>query len=330
MNKFCQLLRLGINSGRDEQVLGFLGGEQTGPSATNSEILARNEVAAPVQMPDLIDTGDSDDFYGTQNSEETQSDQIIGNLTSAPPPLIDDLFGEGPPVNAASTSELKNEDDPFSDVSFHTNEDDVFSGMTFDSKQDAGEKKPAPELFDIFGSDIVDPPTGQESSKKDVVDLMGGLSVNENGSKTEKKETSFGGLPESLFSDPIKQPPVNMVSNDAMSGVLGPQAQNFAFPQGAMAYNIPPGLMFNPAFAPQQLNYGAMGNLFAQHLAYQQQLGNMAAQNSVGVHSAGSTGGYSPAIPDIFQANYPSQVPNPTLNGAKKEETKAFDFISVS
>ena len=165
---------------------------------------------------------------------------------------------------------------------------------------------------------------------------MGGLSINENGSKMEQKVTSSGALSQELFSDSNSRPS-HQGSNDALSGILGPQTSgsnpNFMFPQGVMPYNIPPGLMFNQAFASQQINYGAMGNLFAQHLATMsnfQHLGNLAAQNSGGVHAAGSTGDYSGALPDIFQPNFPSAVPNPTLNNSKKEDTRAFDFISVS
>jgi hypothetical protein len=40
--------------------------------------------------------------------------------------------------------------------------------------------------------------------------------------------------------------------------------------------------------------------------------------------------GNSP-LPDIFQPNFPSQTPSSMINNSKKEDnTKAFDFISVS
>ncbi|XP_062087544.1 protein MODIFIED TRANSPORT TO THE VACUOLE 1 [Humulus lupulus] len=313
------------------KVLSLLGGEQTGSTIRVSEKHVKADAVPVVQMPDLIDTGDQDDFLGTQNSEDQQNDQIITNLTK-PPPLIDDLFGDNF-SNAVSTSELKNDDDPFADVSFHSSESkepaDLFSEMTVDSKEDASAnhlaKKTAPELFDIFGYD-----SGitmeQENQKKDVDDLMIGLSINENGPKAEQKGSSSGLLSQALFSD-TKSHPSHQVSND-MTGILGPQTvgmnANFMFPQGAMPYNIPPGFMFNQAFPSQQINYAAMGNLFAQQLALQQ-LGHLTAQNSGSVQVAGATDG---ALPDIFQPNFPAPAANPTVNSSKKEDTRAFDFIS--
>lgn len=321
--------------------MSLLGGE-TGNSASISEKHLKAEAATIVQMPDLIDTGDGDDLHGTQNSEK-QNDQIFANLTTTPPPLIDDLFGDSS-SNVVSTSDLKNDDDPFADVSFHTSEtrehvDDLFSGMTVDGKEDASEnhiaaKKNGPELFDLFGSESGIPV--KENHKNDAEDLMAGLSINENSSKTAQKGISPGAVSEALFSD-TKSHPSHQVSNDAMSGILGPQTvgmnANLMFPQGAMPYNIPPGFMFSQAFPSQQINYGAMGNLFAQQLATMsnfQHLGNLTAQDAGGVHVAGTTGGYSSAIPDIFQSNYPGPATNLTVNNSKKEETKAFDFISVS
>ena len=89
--------------------MSLLGGQQTGSAGSTSEKLGKAEPVAVVQMPDLIDTGDPDDFPGTGNSEERQNEQIIGDLTSAPPPLIDALFGDGP-SNMATANELKNDD----------------------------------------------------------------------------------------------------------------------------------------------------------------------------------------------------------------------------
>lgn len=320
------------------KVLSLLGGEKTGTSTAISEKLVKAETVT-VQLPDLIDTGDPNDFHGSENSEDKQNDQIIPNLTTTPPALIDDLFGDNS-SNVPNTSELRNDDDPFADVSFHESGsrepvDDLFSGMTVDGQQDASVnhiagKKSSSELFDIFGSDTGVPK--EQENKKGVDDLMAGLSMNGNGSKMEQKGISSGELSQGLFSC-SNSDPSHQVSNDALSGSLGPQPvgmnPNFTFPQGAMPYNMPPGLVFNQVFPSQQINYGAMGNLFAQQLVTMsnlQHLGNLAAQNSGGV--AGTTGGYSPALPDIFQSNFPSPAPTSMANSSKKEETKAFDFIS--
>ncbi|XP_034695559.1 protein MODIFIED TRANSPORT TO THE VACUOLE 1-like [Vitis riparia] len=109
---------------------------------------------------------------------------------------------------------------------------------------------------------------------------------------------------------------------------------NVMSPLGLMQCNIPPGIMFNPAFPSQPMNYGAMGNFFAQQqflaaMSNFQQLGNLTSQ-SAGMGHAGGTmeGGYSSPLPDIFHPHIPTQSPTAVMTSSKKEETKAFDFIS--
>lgn len=315
--------------------MSLLGGEQAG-SAASSEKLVKTD-STTFQMPDLIDTGDSDDYRGT-DSTNTKSDQIFTNLTMPSPPLIDDIFGDGF-VNVESTSELKNDDDPFADVSFHASEnrehgDDLFSGMSVDGRQDANEneategKKDGPEVFDIFGSNSVDPQE-QVNQGKDVNDLMGGLSIDKNDSMLKQKGTSQAALSEAFFSG-SNNSSSHQVSNDAFSSGFAYRASgmsaNFTFPQGTVPYNIPPGFMLNQAFPAQQINYGAMGNVFAQHFATM----NLNAQNSGVGLVAGTNGGYSPPLPDIFQPSYTAPAPNSMMNSSKKKDSKAFDFISVS
>ncbi|TYI89040.1 hypothetical protein E1A91_D03G026200v1 [Gossypium mustelinum] len=87
-------------------------------------------------MPDLIDTDDPDDYNRLDSSAKDQNDQNTAVRTVTP--LIDDLLGDAISTNL-STTELKNDDDPFADVSFHTikgrkNVDDLFSGMSVDDK----------------------------------------------------------------------------------------------------------------------------------------------------------------------------------------------------
>ncbi|PPD77416.1 hypothetical protein GOBAR_DD25657 [Gossypium barbadense] len=102
--------------GSNELVLVLLNGEQPGGLASTSEKFLKAETT-PVQMPDLVDTGDPDDYNGLDSSTKDQNDQNTAVRTAAP--LIDDLLGDGIGTNL-STSELKNDDDPFADVSFHT------------------------------------------------------------------------------------------------------------------------------------------------------------------------------------------------------------------
>ena len=118
------------------QVLNLLGGEQAGSAAIYTEKTKKADTTTVVPMPDLIDTGDPDAYQ--ENFTNSQSVQNITNL-STPPPLIDDLFGDGPGTGV-SASESKNDDDPFADVSFHASDsvqhaDDLFSGMIVDDNR---------------------------------------------------------------------------------------------------------------------------------------------------------------------------------------------------
>lgn len=330
---------------KSTRVLSLLGGEQASGVMGNSEKSVKAETT-PVQMPDLIDTGDSDDFFETDYSAKKPGEKNPANLTTAAAsPLIDNLFGDGYGDNGSS-GEQKNDDDPFADVSFHTGEnkehiDDLFTGMTVDNKPGTNENhvptnKNGPEPFDIFGS-ISELPLEQQNNKMDVNDLMAGMSINENVSKMKQPGTTSGVLPESIFSD-SRNHSGNQLSNDALTGILGSQETgmnaNPTFPSGTMPYNIPPGIMLNPAFLTQPVNYGAMGSFLAhqQFLATMsnfQHLSNLNTQNPGVSHAVGTDGGgYPSALPDIFQPNYPNQVPTSMLNNSKKEETKAFDFIS--
>ncbi|KAK7845303.1 vhs domain-containing protein [Quercus suber] len=271
------------------KVLNLLGGEQAGSAATYTEKTKKADTTTVVPMPDLIDTGDPDAYQ----------------------------------------------------ENFTNSQNDLFSGMTVDDKQSANEnhmaeKKNGPELFDIFGSNH-ELPQEQETHKNDLNDLMGGLSINENTFNMKQKETSPVGFPQSLFSDSNSHPS-HQVPNDALSGMFNSQTAmtnaNVMFPPGAMPYNISPGLMMNPTFSSQPLNYAAMGNLLAQQqllatMSNLQHLGNMNTQNAGVSHVGGTNGAYVPPLPDIFQSNFPTQqATSAMMNSSKKEETRAFDFIS--
>ncbi|XVF74540.1 hypothetical protein PTKIN_Ptkin13bG0118200 [Pterospermum kingtungense] len=318
------------------KVLVLLNGEQTGGSASHSEKSFKAETS-PVQMPDLIDTGDPDDYNGLDDFTKNQHGQ---SNTAAP--LIDDLFGDG--LDAVlSPKEQKNDDDPFADVSFHAGEgrenvDDLFSGMTIDDKSVVNgnhmvaNKKP--ELIDIFGTNS-EAPFEPENKKDDVNDIMAGLSINENPSNLQQKVISSKAQLENIFAH-INSPSSHQTSNDAFSGILSSQGTemnaNPMFPLGTMPYAIPPGLMLNPAFSSQPMNYGAMGSFFAQQqllatMSNLQHFGSLNAQHA-GINnvSSGSNGG-SP-LPDVFQSNFPTQTPTSMMNSSKKEDTRAFDFIS--
>ena len=324
-------------------MLSLLGGEQAGSTTTLPGKSLKTETAPAVEIPDLIDTGGPDDYYGAEDPMENLCNQSVPNMTTSNSPLIDDLFGDGLGVSVNTSEQKNDDDDPFADVSFLSGEskekvDDLFSGMTVDDKVGANEIPMAatsngPELFDIFGSNT-EVLQKQENHKKEVNDLMAGLSINGNDSSTTQKGMLPGAISETIFSDSN-----SYSSNDALNG-FGSQTAgmntNSMFPLGSMPFNIPPGIMFNPAFPSQPLNYGAMGNLFAQQqllaaMSNFQQLGNLTSQ-SAGMGHAGGTmeGGYTSALPDIFHPNITTQNPAAVMTNSKKEETKAFDFISVS
>ncbi|KAI7985177.1 Protein MODIFIED TRANSPORT TO THE VACUOLE 1 [Camellia lanceoleosa] len=328
---------------KSNKVLILLGGEQTDNGMSHPEKPIKPE-ATTVQLPDLIDTGGADDDNSTEDFIKMQSDQHIVNPKTSTAPIFDDLFGDSLGTGV-SASEHKNDDDPFADVSFHTNDNkehmtDIFSGMNVDKPVLNEVHKMAngngTEPFDIFGSnsEIL---LQEENHKKDVHDLMAGLSINENASMTQQKGTSPGSLSENMFFESAVNPN-HQASNNVLNGILGSQATgvnaNSMFPLGPMAYNMPSGLMFNPAFPSQPANYASMGSFLAQQqflaaVSNFQHLGNLQSQNANVSHAAGTIGGvYSAALPDIFNPNIPTQTPSPVMNSSKKEETKAFDFIS--
>jgi hypothetical protein len=77
-----------------------------------------------------------------------------------------------------------------------------------------------------------------------------------------------------------------------------------------------------------------MGTLLAQQqllatMANFQHLSNVNMRDDDVAQMVGPNGN-SP-LPDIFQPNFASQTPSSMINNSKKEDnTKAFDFISVS
>uniref|UniRef100_A0A1J3JIB5 VHS domain-containing protein n=1 Tax=Noccaea caerulescens TaxID=107243 RepID=A0A1J3JIB5_NOCCA len=314
------------------KVLSLLNGGQSTGLMSSSENTVKQET--PVDLPDLIDTGDSD--YTTEDILDMPSAINTGSTVATPAPLMDgDWFGDSTDTGLSS-SDKKNDDDPFADVSFHNEKkesgDDLFSGMTVGEKPAAAAGNHVPELFDMFGSTAkLD---AEPKDSKSINDLMGSFSIDENSSS--QKGSSSSTLPDNLFAMPSTtshQTPENPVG-----GILG-GAQNPGFiqnpmaPGGVMPFNFPPGMMMNPAFASQPLNYAAMASLLAQqqylgNISNFQQFGNLNAQGGGNVLPTGTSGGNQSALPDIFQPNFANQAPTSTMNGSKKEDTRAFDFIS--
>ncbi|KAE8736142.1 LETM1 and EF-hand domain-containing protein anon-60Da isoform 1 [Hibiscus syriacus] len=200
--------------------------EQADLAGSNSE-RSLKPVITPVRRPDLIDTGDLDDYDGQDASSKDPNNQNTANMTRTQ--LIDDLFGDGIDAGLGAT-EQNDDDDPFAGVSFHTNEsrenvEDLFSGMTIDGESvvsgnhvAANEKS---ELIDIFGT-TSEAPFKAEIKKDSVNDLIACLSMTENLSNSEQKGITSE-APENRFAN-INTHSSHQASNDALSGILGSQA----------------------------------------------------------------------------------------------------------
>lgn len=324
------------------KVLNLLVGEQNVSRISHPEKPIKAEKPT-FQMPDLIDTSGPEDFNITEDFAKPQSTEPIVSPKTATRPIIDDLFSDG---LGSGPSPSEHNNDPFADVSFHTNENkeqspDIFSGLSVDQPKPNAVPFAAngngPELFDVFGSNSEVPQLSE--NKQDVIDVMAALSINEGSSAIPQNGNSSAAFSKNFFSGSTVNPSQE-APNNVLNGMLGPQPTgvngNGMFPLGPMAYNIPPGFMFNPAFVSQPLNYEAMSS----HLAQQQQqllatmsnfhqMGNLQSQSSGADFSVGNMGMQSSSpLPDIFNPTLPNQTPTSLMNSSKKEDTKAFDFIS--
>lgn len=313
------------------QVLTLLDGESSSGVKQQSEGQSSAKTSV-VSLPDLIDTGEKDDFGSDENSQHPTHQSNTNAMSSGS--LVDDLFGAEPISN---TSTSKNEkEDPFADVSFHVAEDgahsdDLFSGLAVDEKKsiednDRSKNSKQSEFIDIFGPSAV--PSTLETSPNDVNDLMAGLSVKEphpgsNLSGIALGGDVFGGTSLGVSSQPNLSP-----ANEALSGPFGSQMigmnPNAMFPFGSMPYAMPQGIMLNQHFPPQPVNYAPIGGFVPQQQLLFQNFGQLNA----GIPHASVDPSASP-LPDIFQlSNNPAQA-HPPVMSAPKEDTRAFDFISV-
>ncbi|KAK9058338.1 hypothetical protein SSX86_023179 [Deinandra increscens subsp. villosa] len=280
------------------KVLSLLGGEQ-GASRMNQQDKILEAEKPKIQMPDLIDTNDS-------NVNENENNAFVSTSTTS---LMDDFFGDS--GSDAHNNQSVNNDDPFADVSFHGQNNieehesvDIFSGLSTVDKS----SKSQSELFDLF------------DSKDNVNDLMAGLSVNGNESSPSQNGPAQKESLETMFSDSTTN--LNPQMNEALSNMLQFQGQgmnpNPMFPMDPNTYNT---MMLNPMlFGSQQINYAAMSNLLAQQ-QYLSTMNNLQNQN-LGLASSSS------ALPDIFNPVIAIQSPTSTMKSSKKDDSKAFDFIS--
>ncbi|KAJ6795519.1 VHS domain-containing protein-like isoform X1 [Iris pallida] len=314
------------------KVLNLLGGNQVSGVGKSKEPSDAKPFPVPaVQMPDLIDTGEPDDF-GTEASIQKQVDQGIWEVPSSGSLVdVDDLLGSGPNADP-STNGNRGEDDPFVDVSFHVTEDeqhdDIFLGLTVDDKIFDHESKTAHSnesaVFDIFSSNDDNFLQQKGTDKNNVHELMSGLSLN--GTVQEHKQPGASGSFLGVSVDESSQSS-QVHANGALNGSLG---SNAYYPMVPVQYNMPSNMMFNPAFATQQMNYGAMGAFIAQQQLLFQNLGNINTGYGMASGAVNEVAYATPSpLPDIFQlSNNMVQSHGQVITSTKKEETKAFDFIS--
>ncbi|KAL4578513.1 hypothetical protein LXL04_014637 [Taraxacum kok-saghyz] len=303
------------------KVLSLLNGDQSGSKMMSHSDKTIKTEKTVVQMPDLIDTNDP---FGNENLITTQTDETVPSTTS----LMNDLFmdGSNSTTDIHNNEESKNSDDPFADVAFHgdnnkneTEETDIFSGMATVDKpkaqtQTGNGNGNGNDLFDIFGSNTEIP-----QYKNDVNDLMAGLSMDGN-SQGVQNNNNLSHQPNDVLNNLLKS------SSQQQQQVPGIPA-NPMMVMDPMTYNA---LMFNPAaFGGQQpVNYGAMSSILAQQqfLSTMQQMGNLQSQSFGGSNASGS---HNSALPDIFNPSIATQQqPTSMMNNSKKEDTRAFDFIS--
>lgn len=308
------------------KVLNMLVGEQ--PTRTTN--LSATEAAMPpsVQMPDLIDTGDQDD-QGTSSGQESNGHNT-GN--SAYVSSVDDLLGET--FADTSVAADSNGSDPFADVSFHEAEtketNDLFSGLTVEEKSSAplhdNSSSNKNELPDIFGSNPDPFIQGSVTNQGTVNDLMAGLNLNETGQAQPAVKTEpTNNLSGAQFFDTNNQTS-HVASSAGLNGILG-QNSFYQQPQVPLQYSLPQHMMLNQPFPGQQLNHGAMGILLAQQQQLLQSFGNFNAGLGNPAFNSMSSGNAS-VLPDIFNSSNQPQNHVAVMSSSKKDDTKAFDFVS--
>ncbi|PKA61272.1 VHS domain-containing protein [Apostasia shenzhenica] len=299
--KCCELPQTSLRE-KANKVLSLLDGDASHKVVNEGQTTdAKLRPGTVVELPDLIDTGDPDGDMA-KTSTQNPGNQSFEDLTASPSV---DLFAPAVLSDVSTSTNKKEEDDPFANVSFHMaeekNHNDIFSGLIIeDKKSDEVMKMPAeiPAEFDIFGAHSGQ---SQNDDARNVHNLMAGLSVSQVNQQSE--------LP----------------SNGVFNSVLD---SNAYYPVATMQLNMQPNIMFSPAFTTQSINYGAMGAFIAQQQMLFQNFGN----SSRGYSSSDGIlkdAGYTPPLPDIFQlSSNPIQTHSTVISTSKKEETKAFDFIS--
>lgn len=241
-------------------------------------------------------------------------------------------------------------------------EPDLFSGLNMDggrrdenggAVEGSGRKDGGISLFDgLSATDGRNATAAQDN----LVDLMGSLSTS-NGTPSAKKINeqlqSFSSLDRPLeqqvpmapsnFSGVANQPNLFQINQPQRPGVQaggfqgsGVAPQMYFIPAGNGQYvqGFPGGVpaqfagnvMLQPGFSPGPVNYAGINAAFAQQ---QYTPGFPGMPRYGGLQTSNSNGGFQPNYPDNFDfSGDPGSRYASVAEAMKKEDTKAFDFIS--
>jgi hypothetical protein len=260
-------------------------------------------------MPDLMDAGTSDlwtDVKDEQNGSSSKSNDISSSLPGETSDLLGDWAGNTEESLNITTTDT---DDVFSGVSFHTSDktiedstSDLFSGLSventgmdgggFDLLNGLHDKK------DNFSSSNL--PTSSDS----LADLIGSVSSGkgyDNGKPSSMLNAGFDNALRNPSLGPALMQPMGM-----MGGYQAPMMmhQNFGLPS------------INPIFQQQIL--AGMAGLHRVNAG----MNVMNGGNSQGALGSGGIFGNDFDFSGAASARFPT-------DSVKKEDTKAFDFISV-
>ncbi|KAL2635137.1 hypothetical protein R1flu_006616 [Riccia fluitans] len=306
--------------------------------------------AAPVNMPDLMDTN----FDLLDDTESVQSTREVPNVEQAvkqQQAVQKDLLDETDWLNERPASAHNSEADPFAGMSLHNSEasvahsgeGDLFSGLDVDGDNNrAGNGAVGGLGLDVNNNlfDGLSVASSKDTSgpQDDLFKLMGNLSTGNSSSSHEK--------------DPLQQlpskPPHQAMANNTMAGAptaFQPQMPGIGTPGHVPPLaGVQPQMMFMPGMVPM-----GMPGLFPPNIFLQQAL----ASGNMNFAVAGAFGqqqfaGGMPGLPTfggmpqnnnanggLTSRNYSDGFDfsgDPTARFSSletpKEDTKAFDFIS--
>ncbi|KAH9306661.1 hypothetical protein KI387_011065, partial [Taxus chinensis] len=333
------------------RVLALLGGSTTlNDNTTTIEKPNGSTRPVAVEMPDLIDTGETDLLGSGDPSQE----KIIENTTSA----MVDLLGDGIQSVTEEGNTISNGEDPFAGLSIHTDvaegsnsNSNLFSGLVVGNSSESENEatrtlfKEESSLFSDFSQSVEQCHSKPPARSESLDDLFSSLAVSQplSDSSQQRAKVNAG----------------NAISNDPLAGLQFPQQNH---PTGYLAFNsapssqmmgmnspllsslgpphsLPQNMMMPQMFPLQQMNFGPIGNPLAQ----QQLLAAMANLQHFGMGINPDSGvllqtdsgigkGSAHMYPDGFDFSsdpIASRVLN-AENSRKEEKTRAFDFIAVS